>query len=104
MGRFERFRFSVPVFRAENRNPTTKISPRIPCLNPPSFRGLQGVNFFVFGLFFSLKCRKNAHTKNFEGGEGGGKQIFVLDFFGCFFRSLGLVPLRKGIFCVSVQF
>ena len=23
-----------------------------------------------------------------KGGEGGRKKIFVLDFFGCFFRSL----------------
>ena len=52
------------------------------------FRGLQPLKFFVFGLFFSLKCRKNANTKNFEGGEGGKKQIFVWNFFGCFFFAL----------------
>ena len=45
------------------------------------------------GCVFSLKCRKNANTKNFEGGRGGQKKIFVLDFFGCFFRSLVKVSL-----------
>ena len=34
-------------------------------------------------MFSPLKCRKNANTKNFEGG--GRKKNFVLDFFGCFF-------------------
>ena len=38
----------------------------------------------MFGLFFSLECRKNANTKR----RGGKKQIFVLDFFGCFFFAL----------------
>ena len=72
------------------RHPNTKISPRIACLNPPSFRGLHPLKVFVFGLFFSLKCRKNANTNNFEGGRAGKKQIFVLDFFACFFFFLSL--------------
>ena len=45
-------------------------------------------NSLCSGCVFSLKCRKNANTKNLKGGDGGQKKIFVLDFFGCFFRSL----------------
>ena len=46
------------------------------------------------GCVFPSKCRKNANTKNFEGGRGGGrKKIFVLVFFGCFFRSLSFARL-----------
>ena len=68
------------------RHPNTKISPRIPCLKPSPFRGLQPLKFFVFGLFFSSKCRKNATTKNFEGGRGEQTKKHCVGF-GCFFCS-----------------
>ena len=52
------------------------------------FRGLQPLKFFVFGLFFSLKCRKNANTKNFEGGGGGEKTNLCVEFLWVFFFAL----------------
>ena len=42
---------SLPKISGPKRHPNTKISPRIPCLNPPSFRGIQPLKFFVFVLF-----------------------------------------------------
>ena len=35
--------------------------------------------------FFSSKCRKAQTQRILKGGEQGKKQIFVSDFFGCFF-------------------
>ena len=69
------------------RHPNTKISPS---LNPP-FRGLQALKVFVFGLFLSLRCRKSANTKNFEGGRGGQETNLCVGFLWVFFiRSLML--------------
>ena len=75
------------LIQGRERHANTKISPRIPCLNPPCFRGLlTPENSLAFGRSFSFKCRKNANTKILKGGEGGQTKIFVLDFFGCLFH------------------
>ena len=78
-----------PSLRAKKRHPNTKISPQNPMPESTFFRGLQPPKFFVFGAAFSLQNVGKLRTQRIlKGGEGGRKKIFVLDFFGCFFRSL----------------
>ena len=48
------------------------------------------------GCDFSLICRTNSNTKHFEGGCERGRKIFVLDFFGCSFRSLTFDKYRDA--------
>ena len=63
------------------------------------FRGLQHLKFFVFGLFFSSICRKNANTKNFEGGRerGATKTNLCVGFLWLLF-SLYSTPSTAGTF------
>ena len=71
--------------RAKKDTRTQRFHPKIPCLNPPFLGAFNSRNSLCSGCVFPSKCRKNANTKNFEGGRGGQKKIFVLGFFGCFF-------------------
>ena len=71
------------------KHPNTKISPRIPCLNPPFSGAFNPRNSLCSGCVFSLKCRKNADTKNFEGGRWGAeKNLCVRFLWVLFFRFL----------------
>ena len=55
------------IFRAE-RTPKHKDFTKTPMPESTFFRGLQLLKFFVFGLFCSLKCWKNANIKSPQRG------------------------------------
>ena len=64
-----------PIIRAEKDTQTQRFHQKIPCLNPPFLGAFKPRNSLCSGCVFSLKCRKNANTRNFEGrGEGGKKK------------------------------
>ena len=51
--------------QGRKRHPNTKISPRIPCLNPPFSGAFNPRNSLCSGCVFSLKCRKKRKHKEF---------------------------------------
>ena len=76
-------------FQGQKRHPNTKISPQNPMPESTFVRGLPPPKFSVFGLRFPFEMlEKHKHKEFWRGARGGRKKIFVLDFLGCFFRSL----------------
>ena len=64
----------IITYQGRKRHPNTKISPRIPCPNPPFLGAFNPRNSLCSCCAFSLKYRKNANTKNFEGGRWRGRK------------------------------
>ena len=62
---------ATPSIRAKKDTQTQRFHPKIPCLNPPFLGAFNPRNSLCSGCVFPSKCRKNANTKNFEGGRGG---------------------------------
>ena len=91
--------------QGRKRHPNTKISPRIPCPNSP-FLGAFNLRSSLCSA--SLKCRKNANTKNFEGGRGGAEKQFRVRFlwvfFSLFIMNYGCGPLKLRDLSVCMLF
>ena len=60
--------------RAKKDTQTQRFHPKIPCLNPPFLGAFNPRNSLCSGCVFPSKCRKNANTKNFEGGARGAEK------------------------------
>ena len=91
--RFIRRGLNIPNIQGQKRHPNTKISPQNPMPESTFFRAFNPRNSLCSGCVFPSKCRKNANTKNFEGGRGGQKKKLCVRFLWVFFSLFKYVML-----------